>query len=494
MALAQRRGFLSTLLEDGAWVDRFYILASPRLYGFSSNDPDAEAVFEAALHGVCVEATQHEERDNCFALKSPAFEQDVVLSAESAESATEWMKQLDLADAGDYDADDESDMVSISSEAPSLGGTSAAASLSPSAAGARTRSGRYVGRSGSQQQVKKSATTDFNDNESEMSLDSHGMPRRRKNEAQLSAVSGQQVSTKKARHRVRKLVSKKKRRFVQDGFDLDLTYVTDRLIAMGFPSAKLEAMYRNKMSDVQRFFKTYHDEHYYVYNLCSERDYDPICFDDRVYRFPFDDHNCPPFYTLVDFCDVIDEFLCEHPDNVAALHCKAGKGRTGLCICAYLLHTGMWSTAEEALSYYGFARTKNQQGVTIPSQRRYVKYYERFVRVRDSGLTLPPPRRLRLKKLWVSSAAPAFDHVIVRCDTEREEAFNSKQFQKETGFKVRRKIKSSRGGVEMIFGDDGIEVSQDIRVQLNNTRFGFYPLPPPSAPTTTTLYSFPLQA
>eukprot|EP01052_Picozoa_sp_SAG31_P017141 SAG31_NODE_1160_length_9602_cov_20.626434_4_plen_215_part_00 len=57
---------------------------------------------------------------------------------------------------------------------------------------------------------------------------------------------------------VRSLVSKKKRRYTDGGFDLDLTYITDRVIALGFPAEGKEAMYRNKMRDVQRFFKKRH--------------------------------------------------------------------------------------------------------------------------------------------------------------------------------------------------------------------------------------------
>jgi hypothetical protein len=64
---------------------------------------------------------------------------------------------------------------------------------------------------------------------------------------------------------VRSVVSKKKKRFVEDGFDLDLTYITPRIIAMGFPSSGMEGIYRNPLPEVQRFFAKRHAGHYKVH-------------------------------------------------------------------------------------------------------------------------------------------------------------------------------------------------------------------------------------
>ena len=57
-------------------------------------------------------------------------------------------------------------------------------------------------------------------------------------------------------------VSKKKKRFVQDGFDLDLAYITPNLIAMGYPSLKLEGVYRNNMETMLK-------SHCYTYLAAS---------------------------------------------------------------------------------------------------------------------------------------------------------------------------------------------------------------------------------
>jgi protein tyrosine phosphatase len=76
----------------------------------------------------------------------------------------------------------------------------------------------------------------------------------------------------------------------------------------------------------------YHPDAFKLYNLCSERHYAPEKFEDRVARFPFDDHNPCKFNEIEVFCRSVHSWLTASPNNLAAIHCKAGKGRTGFMI------------------------------------------------------------------------------------------------------------------------------------------------------------------
>jgi len=42
---------------------------------------------------------------------------------------------------------------------------------------------------------------------------------------------------------IRKKVSGKRRRFIENGYDLDITYITNRILAMSFPATGFAVMY-----------------------------------------------------------------------------------------------------------------------------------------------------------------------------------------------------------------------------------------------------------
>uniref|UniRef100_A0A2R9C3I3 Transmembrane phosphoinositide 3-phosphatase and tensin homolog 2 n=1 Tax=Pan paniscus TaxID=9597 RepID=A0A2R9C3I3_PANPA len=179
---------------------------------------------------------------------------------------------------------------------------------------------------------------------------------------------------------MRRLVSENKRRYTRDGFDLDLTYVTERIIAMSFPSSGRQSFYRNPIEEVVRFLDKKHRNHYRVYNLCSERAYDPKHFHNRVGRIMIDDHNVPTLHEMVVFTKEVNEWMAQDLENIVAIHCKGGKGRTGTMVCALLIASEIFLTAEESLYYFGERRTDKThsnkfQGVETPSQNRYVGYF-----------------------------------------------------------------------------------------------------------------------
>ncbi|KAM4546148.1 putative tyrosine-protein phosphatase TPTE isoform 2-T2 [Odontesthes bonariensis] len=204
-------------------------------------------------------------------------------------------------------------------------------------------------------------------------------------------LAGQKKELEKV---TRRMISENKRRYQKDGFDLDLTYVT--------------AFYRNPIKEVARFLDTKHEGHYKVYNLCSEKGYDPQFFHYKVERVFIDDHNVPSLEDMLKYTANVREWMSADPQNIIAIHCKGGKGRTGTLVCTWLIDSDQFESAQDSLEYFGERRTdKSQsskfQGVETPSQSRYVGYYE--IMKTKFNRQLPPPKSLAIRSIRLHSIA-----------------------------------------------------------------------------------------
>jgi len=96
------------------------------------------------------------------------------------------------------------------------------------------------------------------------------------------------------------------------------------------------------------------------------------------------------FHLIHEFCQDAQQWLQADPHNVIAVHCKAGKGRSGTMICALLVFANAVPSAYQALTWYEYTRGGRNSGVTIPAQIRWVAMYERWRTLGQKGLTSNP--------------------------------------------------------------------------------------------------------
>ncbi|KAA3462948.1 Phosphatidylinositol-3,4,5-trisphosphate 3-phosphatase and dual-specificity phosphatase PTEN [Gossypium australe] len=147
----------------------------------------------------------------------------------------------------------------------------------------------------------------------------------------------------------------------------------------------------------------------------------------QVASFPFDDHNCPPIQLIISFCRSAYSWLKEDIENVVVVHCKAGMARTGLMISSLLLYLKFFPTAEESIDYYNQKRCVDGKGLVLPSQIRYVKYFERTLTYFNGEN--PPGRRCMLRGFrlhrcpyWIRPSITISDHngISYLCSQHRQ--------------------------------------------------------------------------
>jgi protein-tyrosine phosphatase len=198
---------------------------------------------------------------------------------------------------------------------------------------------------------------------------------------------------------LRQVVSGTNERYQLEGYDLDLTYIDSRTIAMGFPATGLESCWRNCAEVVQKFLTTRHGNQFKVYNLTQRLTEAKFFPPDKTAQFPFPDHHAPSLPLLLAILQSMHEWLHVHPHNIVVCHCLAGHGRTGTVISALHVYEGKFATPDESLSYFAQKRSAKSKGVKYPSQIRAVKdSFTHLCMCRERNLAvyapLPAPQKV----------------------------------------------------------------------------------------------------
>ncbi|XP_031813933.1 tensin-1 isoform X5 [Sarcophilus harrisii] len=163
---------------------------------------------------------------------------------------------------------------------------------------------------------------------------------------------------------------------MEDSCELDLVYVTERIISVSFPSTTDEENFRNNIREVAQMLKSKHGGNYLLFNL-SERRHDITKLHSKVLDFGWPDLHTPALEKICNVCKAMDTWLNANPHNVVVLHNKGNRGRTGVVIAAYMHYSNISASADQALDRFAMKRFYEDKVVPVgqPSQKRYVHYF-----------------------------------------------------------------------------------------------------------------------
>uniref|UniRef100_A0A8C1VFS0 Tensin 1b n=1 Tax=Cyprinus carpio TaxID=7962 RepID=A0A8C1VFS0_CYPCA len=162
---------------------------------------------------------------------------------------------------------------------------------------------------------------------------------------------------------------------VEENYEVDLVYITERIISVSFPSNVEEPSYSDNIKEVATMLRSKHGDNYLLFNL-SENIYFPFSMLSNVLDFGWPDHHAPALDKICSICKAMDTWMSADSHNVVVLHNKGNRGRTGVVVAAYMHYSNISASADQALDRFAMKRFYEDKVLPVgqPSQRRSVYF------------------------------------------------------------------------------------------------------------------------
>uniref|UniRef100_I3JTF6 Tensin 3 n=1 Tax=Oreochromis niloticus TaxID=8128 RepID=I3JTF6_ORENI len=150
-------------------------------------------------------------------------------------------------------------------------------------------------------------------------------------------------------------------RFImEEGYELDLTYITERIIAVSFPRGCTEEIYSHNLKDVTRMLKSKHADNYLIINL-SEKRQDLSRMNPKTLDTGWPDLHAPPLDKICTICKAMESWLNADPLHVVVIH-------------SFYVSLSFCQSADQALDRFAMRKYYDDKvsALMTPSQKRYV--------------------------------------------------------------------------------------------------------------------------
>ncbi|XP_061489326.1 putative tyrosine-protein phosphatase auxilin isoform X2 [Rhineura floridana] len=152
--------------------------------------------------------------------------------------------------------------------------------------------------------------------------------------------------------------------------ELDISYITSRIIVMSFPGEGVELGFRNHIDNVRTFLDSSHPDRYTVFNL-SPKSYRTTRFHNRVSECSWPVRQAPSLHNLYAVCKNMHNWLQQNPKNVCVIHCMDGRVASAVLVSAMFCFCHLFSNPAHAIQ---LLNSKRPGIVLWPSHRRYIGY------------------------------------------------------------------------------------------------------------------------